>query len=549
MKYFWLPLFFLFPFLNYGQQYDKYWVEFTDKKNTPYSIHRPTEFLSPRAIQRRQNQGIAIEENDLPVSPEYIWKIRDLGAKIDYTSRWFNAASVYADSLTYTRLVKLPFVKFSEPVGRRNSPGLRKHGETKRTEQTNDYPKLPEYYGLGENQIRMLKGDVLHKMGFDGDGMLVAVLDGGFSKVDVMPFFDSLRADGRLLIGWDFVQGDDFVYEGSSHGSHVLSTMAANLPGLLVGTAPGASYVCIKTEDVGSELRVEEDNWVAGIELADSLGVDVLNSSLGYTRFDDKKMNYSYKDMNGEVARITRAADIGASKGMLVVNSAGNAGGGDWKYIGAPADGFNVLAVGAVNAYNNKVYFSSFGPSSDGRIKPNVAAKGGRTSVGSLYGYQVEGADGTSFASPVMAGMAASLWQAFPDKTNMEIFEALELSGSRANAPDADLGYGIPDFYKAYLLLSENSLHLGGQSSGSSAPNSFNDELLLSYWSAEGGEAKIQVYNVLGKEVYTGQEQATRKSFNQFKLSLNDLPAGLYWLAISDGEAVHYEKFVKEDLK
>ena len=303
----------------------------------------------------------------------------------------------------------------------------------------------------------MLNGDILHRMGYDGTGMLVAVLDGGFSNVDIMPFFDTLRATNRILEGRDLVDNDDYVYESSSHGSHVLSTMAANLPGMLVGTAPGATYVCIKTEDVRSELRIEEDNWVAGAEYADSLGVDVINSSLGYTTFNIKSMSHEYKDLDGNTSRATIGADIAASKGMLVVVSAGNEGNGRWKYVGAPADADSVMAVGALDRDGDRVKFSSQGPTADGRVKPSVMARGGKSVVGSLYSYEVDSVDGTSFASPIMAGMVTSLWQAFPNKTNMEIIRAIEKSADRYDSPDKKHGHGTPDFYKAYRLLQGES--------------------------------------------------------------------------------------------
>jgi subtilisin family serine protease len=268
-----------------------------------------------------------------------------------------------------------------------------------------------------------------------------------------MPFFDSLRADNRMLQGKDLVDNDNNVYQSSSHGSHVLSTMAANLPGMFIGTGPGATYVCVKTEDVRSELRIEEDNFVAGLEYADSLGVDLVNSSLGYTTFNIKSMSHSYKDMNGKTSRASIGTDIASEKGMLIVVSAGNEGNGRWKYIGAPADAKHALSVGALDRNDKRVSFSSQGPTVDGRVKPNVMARGRQTVVGSLYSYQVDSSDGTSFAAPVLAGMAASLWSAFPEKSNFEIKQAIEQSADRYENPDGKYGNGLPDFYKAYRIL------------------------------------------------------------------------------------------------
>lgn len=441
----------------FAQPLTKHWVKFTDKNNSPFSIEEPTVFLSERAIERRKRQNIKIDEMDLPVNPEYLNTIRELGGVVYTTSKWMNAATVYVDDLTLQKIRNLPFVELSEPVGRYTTPKPQRT-RPKTGDKSVDYIWHNEHYGYGDNQIKMLNGDIIHTMGFDGKGIMVAVLDGGFSNVDIMPFFDSLRVNNRLLNGWDMVDNDGYLYESSSHGSQVLSTMAANLPGLLIGTAPGATYVCVKTEDVGSELRIEEDNWVAGIEYADSLGVDVVNSSLGYTTFNITSMSHKYEDMDGKTSRATIGADIAASKGMMIVVSAGNEGRSKWKYMGAPADGNNVLAVGGVNRKGERVAFSSQGPTFDGRVKPNVMARGGQTVVASLYSYKVDSADGTSFASPVMAGMVASLWQAFPSKTNFEIMKAIQESADKYDAPNDKEGYGTPDFYRAYRILKGEKL-------------------------------------------------------------------------------------------
>lgn len=437
----------------FSQPLTKHWIQFTDKHDSPYNIDKPEAYLSERAIERRKRYNIKIDESDFPINPNYLNEVRKLGGVVYTTSKWFNAATVFAPDEVLKKIIQLPFVKGAEPVGRYSKPRPARSRAKTRDNGVN-YVQYNEHYGYGDNQIKMLNGDLLHNMGYDGDGMMVAVLDGGFSNVDIMPFFDTLRANGRLLDGWDMVDNDSYVYESSSHGTQVLSTMGANLPGLLVGTAPGATYICVKTEDVRSELRIEEDNWVAGAEYADSLGIDVINSSLGYTTFNIKSMNHTYDDMNGKTSRATIGADIAASKGMLIVVSAGNEGGGKWKYMGAPADGNDVFAVGGVNRNTKRASFSSQGPTSDGRVKPNIMARGEQSVVASLYAYEVDSANGTSFASPIMAGMVTSLWQAFPEKTNVEVMRAIEKSADNYNTPDGKMGYGLPDFYRAYRILS-----------------------------------------------------------------------------------------------
>lgn len=449
-----LLLGFLLPMSLCAQPLTKHFVQFTDKNDSPYSFDQPEAFLSPRALERRRKQGIALDSLDLPVHPNYLNAIRKAGGVIYTTSKWFNAATVYCpDETVLAAIQALPFVKSTEPTGR-NYP-KRPIPESPKTPITADrYTQRDAHYGFGRPQIEMLNGDLIHRMGYTGEGMLVAVLDGGFTNVDIMPFFDSLRTSGRLLPAIDLVDADGYAYEASSHGSQVLSTMASNLSGLMIGTAPGATYVCIKTEDVRSELRIEEDNWVAGAEYADSLGVDVLNSSLGYTSFNIDAMSHQYSELDGNTTRVTIGADIAAQKGILVVVSAGNEGYSAWKYLGAPADADSVLAVGATDVNGRRVGFSSVGPTADGRIKPNVMAQGGNTIVASLYKYGIMPANGTSFSGPVMAGMVTALWQAFPEKSNMEIIRAVEMSADRYDNPDNQYGHGMPDFYKAYQILS-----------------------------------------------------------------------------------------------
>jgi len=547
MRYIILILCLLFAIPTFAQKkLDKYRVEFTDKNDSPYSVLKPQEYLSPRAIDRRKRYGIAIEENDLPVNPQYLNEVRATGATVLNVSKWFNSAIVWAERDTIAKIEALPFVSRTTPVGK-HRPGRNKNKVPAR-KASQEYERTPEPYGYGAAQIGMLNGHLLHYMGYAGDGMLVAVLDGGFTNVNIMPFFDSLRADGRLLESRDMVFNDNYAYEASSHGSQVLSTMAANLPGLMVGTAPDATYVCIRTEEVGSELVVEEDNWVAGIEYADSLGADVSNTSLGYTTFDQKSMNHTYEDMNGDVALATRAADIAASKGILVVNSAGNSGNDAWKFVGVPADGDSVMAVGGVDRFGSKAGFSSFGPGADGEMKPNVAAMGANTVVASLYDYDIGGSSGTSFASPIMAGMAAALWQAFPEKNNMEIFDAIEQTASQGNTPDYELGFGIPDFFAAYLRLSEGIVPLADASTFIQ-PKSISDQLSFLFLTEEDelNHLEINVYDIFGKNISSTKKKYPANTIVEETIpDVSDWQAGVYRAEIRLNDTVYRVGIVKE---
>jgi subtilisin family serine protease len=434
-----------------------YWASFTDKADSPYRIEQPDVFLSERAIERRSRLNIPVTEQDFPPNPEYLEGITAQGARIHHRSRWLNAATFYASSSLAQQIAELPYVDTVWVAGPYRSPTRISRARNFKMDSLRTSPRPEEPYGYGAQQIRMLNGDSLHQMGYRGAGTLIAVLDGGFTGVDQSPFFDSLRAAGRLMPSADIVDQDSLVWESSSHGTKVLSTMAANVPGVLLGTAPEASYVCVKTEDTRGEHRIEECHWVVGIEYADSLGADVVNSSLGYTTFDDPKMNYDSSSLTGRLSVASQAANIAAEKGLLVVTSAGNEGSSSWRLIGIPADAEKALSVGATDMRGNLASFSSVGPSADGRVKPDIVAPGAWVFTADAYQYRIAIGSGTSFAAPILAGLVACLRQAFPDQPVANIFDALRQSGSQAQSPDNASGYGLPDLVKAYELLKEGS--------------------------------------------------------------------------------------------
>jgi len=445
---------------------DKYWVKFTDKTNTPYSIDNPEEFLSQKAINRRNAQGIPIVNNDLPVDPAYIAFVVNTGATLLNVSKWFNSVTVFTDDpLVADAIGELPFVMSVDKAGKKYKPGeetekpfsenetfseIKNNNPNKGNTSTQSYD-----YGEGFNQINMLNGIAMHDLGYDGAGMTIAVLDAGFTNADELAAFDSLWINNQILGYKDFADPlEPDIFASHTHGTSVLSTMGANLPGQLVGTAPQAGYWLLRSEYGPSEYLIEELNWASAAEFADSVGADIINSSLGYTTFDDPSQDHSYQDMDGNTTPITIAADLAASKGIIVVNSAGNSGGDAWLYIGAPADGDGVFSIGAVNSEGNYASFSSIGPTYDGRIKPDVVAQGKGSKIISAYSGSVVSGNGTSFSSPITAGMVACLWQANPGRRNTEIMEAIRQSASLANDPTAFLGYGIPDYLKADSILS-----------------------------------------------------------------------------------------------
>ncbi len=433
---------------------DTYVVKFKDKQNNEFSIDHPETFLSKKAIERRQKFQIPVSKEDLPVNKAYINQITNLGFEIYAVSKWLNLVVVHStDSLLINKANELDFVDISV-----NQSDNKKKVKISKPENLDivgesDNKTILDY-GSGNNQIKMLNVHNLHNKGFLGEGIDMAILDAGFYNVDSLAGFDSIRVNNQILGTKDFVRRDGDIYNDAVHGMQVLSTIAANLPGKLTGSAPKAKFWLLRSEDESSEYIVEEYYWLAAAEFADSVGADIIHSSLGYNDFDDKINDHIYQDMNGDIAPSTIAADLAAKKGILVVTSAGNEGNDPWKYITSPADGDSVLTVGAVNGAGKLSDFSSKGPTSDGRIKPDAMAQGSFIWVlGREKGTEIS--FGTSFSAPLLAGAVACLWQANPGFSNMEIIKAVQFAGSRYLNPDADYGYGITDFDKAdkYLKL------------------------------------------------------------------------------------------------
>ncbi len=447
----------LFTQIHSFAQQKKHLIYLKDKKGNGYSLEKPEVFLTTRALERRKKQGIKLEENDLPINSNYIEKIKKEGAKIWYTSRWLNAVMIEADENVLTNIKKLPFIapqntylapsKFSFEKAERFTTL-----ELKPLEKSLEI-KSEKDYGDSYNQMKMVGATQMHKNNIRGKGMIVAIFDSGFENGNKVSFFEHLYKNTQVLGTFDFVLNKNDVYTVGSHGLKVLSTIASYDKNL-IGTAPEAHFYLFRTEDANTEYRVEELNWTIAAEKADSLGVDVINSSLGYTDFNDEKMSYTYKDMNGKTCMSSKSATLAATKGILVVSSAGNEGNDDWKYVSAPGDADLIMTVGAVNADGDCASFSSLGPTSDKRQKPNITAQGAPTVVGSPSGNIITNS-GTSFSSPLMAGFAASFWSEFPYLKNSEVIEIIQLSGSKSKNPDYELGFGIPNYAKAKKIAEE----------------------------------------------------------------------------------------------
>lgn len=454
---------------------DLYFIEFTDKNNTPYSLDNPQEYLSQRAIDRRQAQNIAIDSLDLPVNPSYIVALQELGLEIVNPTKWLNGTTVRTNDYNLVLQARnLPFVKSTPRFEIDTVETAKKVAKSMMVTENRLSTNIiaPKYtdseYGLSYNQIALHNGHLLHAEGFKGEGMLIAVTDGGFTNADQMRSLEYLRNSGRIVATRDFAYNGSTVYGHHVHGSMVLSIMAGYLPGEYIGCAPEADYILITSECDDYEEIIEEFNWVSAVEYADSMGADLANVSLGYVDFDSERYNHSREDMDGHTNPSSIGANIAASRGMMIVVAAGNSGqdenGHVW--IGAPSDAYDIVTVGAIDVYEDCAPFSSYGFVEENRIKPDIASVGWNTYV-DYVNDSIDIGSGTSFATPLSTGLIACFWQKFHDKTSAEIRETL-FSATRPTNPiwDEDTtlttgtpniftGRGIVDFEVASNLLSE----------------------------------------------------------------------------------------------
>ncbi len=477
-----------------------FYVQLANKNNSPYSLSSPSAYLSQRAITRRITFTIPIDSTDLPVNHTYIQQIENLGVHVHCASKWMNGVTVkLTDSTKMSQVRALPFVKFVQYTGLLVGAPLA-------PQQKVADKDLALNYGIAAGQINQLNGTNLHNEGFRGKGIHVAVIDAGFTNVNVNTCFDSLRLQGRLLGTKDVINPVSNIYSEDTHGAMVLSTMTGNISGQYLGTAPEASYWLIRTEYSPTEYKVETDFWCSGIEFADSVGADIATSSLGYSTFDDSKMNFTYADMNGKVSRASRAANIASKKGMVVLVAAGNEATDPWHYLSSPSDADGIITVGAVTSTGIPSSFSSFGPSSDGRVKPEICAIGTSSALVSTGGTTTYG-NGTSFATPIMAGMMACLLQKYKSQNqNPSVWTLLQSvfkTGNLFSNPTAQMGYGIPDFklaeenlttFDSVQRLEKNSFILSESKIFKSLTIRFLD-------GNTPNQASVRIYSVTGKLV------------------------------------------------
>jgi len=518
----------------WSQAQEHAWVYFTDKPNVQAAINNPSTILSQRAIARKNLHQTPIDARDVPVNETYITNIKNqTGITVKAKSKWFNCVHVLGSVQQINALANLSFVQnivFANRMLNSRSSKSESHVSIhQKFEVTANYS-----YGSSSNQVNMLQVENLHQNDYTGEGMLIAVLDSGFPYVLTNPGFADLNQENRLLGGYDFVERSSNFADPNlhDHGAKVLSDMVGFLENQFVGTSPEASFYLFRTEDAYAETPLEETYWVEAAERADSLGVDLINSSLGYFSFDNPDYDYTPQDMDGNTAFITKGANIAIEKGILVVNAAGNTGQNpSFPVINAPADG-DVFSIGAVDQNGDYASFSSVGPSADGRVKPDVVAQGANAALIDLNG-NVTFSNGTSFAAPIITGAIASLWQANPSKNNIEIMQIVKESASRYNNPNTELGYGIPNFSTALQQVLSVSEHQ--KNKPIAYPNPTKNFLYLDYASAEANT--VSIHNLLGEKLL--------ECYNTNAIDMTSFANGVYLLRIKKGSLDETLKIIK----
>ncbi len=512
-----------------------YRIHFVDKGGNDVSGFSPEDLLSDKATERRRKAGIVVPDyRDLPVWKAYIEQISSTGLTLHCTSKWMNTALFKSSAPVEPGMLDpFPFIKevkiVRSPESKGYSPDKNKIGYASRD--------LPPY----NNPLAMINGMRVHNSGLTGKGVLIAVIDGGFKNADLIPSLDHLRNRNGIKGTYDFVNRTEFVYDYNDHGTAVMSVLAGMIPGAIEGSAPGADYWLLRSEITGSEYPVEEDLWTSAAEFADSIGADIISSSLGYCTFDDPLMDYRFSDMDGDKAFVSRAADIAASLGILVVNSAGNERTTPWIRIIAPSDGDSVLAVGAVSGDRIISSFSSAGPSSDRQIKPDIVSQGVSVPV-QVSPAMIARANGTSFSCPLISGICACIMQAVPQATNMEIISALQSASDRYLVPDSLYGFGIPDIEKTIAILQDK--HLSKPASGIVVfPNPFRNELFITF-SVIPEKLTVELFDQGGRLMM-------KREYSDFisrSLILDYLPVpgkGVYFVRLITPDESYIHKIIK----
>lgn len=541
-------------------QTNSYFIRFTDKNNSAFSISNPQQFLSPKSIQRRRKQNIPTRMTDIPVNQNYINQVASKGVNIKYPLKWFNGVVVEATATQIDALNALPFVlgnkklDISTPketeIRNLEKGGTHSIRESQQMLLRAISPQKTNSGSLDSVQYRMIGLDSMHARNFTGQGITIAVFDAGFYRANLHAAFSRLYQNNRVLNTYDIVSGGNSVYEDDKHGTEVLSNIAAYSPGSLVGGAYDASFYLIRTENVVGEEEIETFNWIRAAELSDSLGVDIISSSVGYYSFDiNTANNYTYAMMNGRTIYISQAAQIAARVGMIVVNSAGNEGNNlGWNgKITAPGDADSVLCVGAVQSNGNYASLSGKGPTADGRIKPDVAARGSSNVVANtsnLTGFRL--ASGTSFAAPLITGLVAGFWQANPGLTANQVAQFIRQSGNKASNPDTLTGYGIPHFARASALVSIQKSDFPNQKL-IIFPNPGNEKIFLKLpENINGNTGEVHFIAADGKVVLK-KIFKSKPAGNMLDVDVKLLAKGIYTIQLKTKSGVFSASWVKSE--
>ncbi len=508
-------------------QTNRYMVFFSDKVGTPHLINQPSTFLSDRAMLRRTKAVVTVTDADLPVTPNYVTQVRAAGAKAFFTTRWMNGVLIEATPTIVTMITAMPFVSSVEYV----APNQRLLGGRKGSQTTSSSAT-----GSTDDQLHMLGIDSMHKDGYRGEGVMIAILDSGFPGVESTAPFQGIRDGNQIKLTTDFITNSASVYQFDDHGTLVFSTIAAQTTSFN-GGATKAEYLLFVTEDEPTEYRIEEYNWLFAAERADSAGADIIQSSVAYSEFDDPAMDYTTADLNGTTAIVSQAAGFARDRGIIVVTSADNLGNAPWQFITFPADTRDILAVGALTSSGSKASFSSIGPTTDGRIKPDVAGLGVGVCVIRPSG-ETSTADGTSFSAPLVTSLVAGLIQAFPDIKPIDLVVAIKRSATQYWSPDNLIGFGIPNY-----LAVRNFLKSNGGDGLYAYPNPATSTLWLSmptFWDV----VDLVINDHLGKVVWDGRHQITW-STTPLPIDVSALNPGVYVVRIILGTATISFRFVK----
>lgn len=538
-----LLLVLFFQSFAFSQEIEDAWLYFKDKPSMSTYMSNPLLMLTQKSLDRRTAQSISLDIKDVPIENSYVSSIASsTGIVVKARSKWLNALHITGTKSNIDLLLNLTFVDSIEFANKGlNKSILKKKQNRNKISKTTEVDNFD--YGATSNQITMLNGHFLHDLDYTGTGLQIAIMDAGFKGVETFSVFSRLRdanlANGEILGGYDFVhRSTDFYADlGTTHGLSVLSTIGAYSETEYIGTAPNAQFYLFVTEDYDNESPLEESLWVEAVEKADSLGVDIVNTSLGYTTFDDSSYNYSYADLDGKTTFISRGSEIASSRGMLMVTSAGNSGSSSWHYIGAPADAASGLTVGAVDASENSAFFSSYGPTSDHRIKPEVLAQGQNVFVINSIG-NIAKSNGTSFSGPIMSGMAACLWQAFPSKNSNEIKNLIVESSDLYLNPTSQRGYGIPDFESIYntVLSVESNIN----STIGIYPNPASDNVFINFHD-KTNFFHVRILSLFGNVVFESNNYISNSSIN-----LEGLASGIYIIQVISEENTISNKFIKK---